>query len=61
MKIRTKQHPCNTMPLISAAHDSEVRYPATRAARQLARRWGLSPSVANAIVRANGFGPSEEQ
>jgi len=61
MKIRPKQLPYNTLPLFAFVRDSELRHPPSTAAKKLARQYGLSPSLAEAIVRANGFGPIDRR
>ena len=59
MKIAPKQLPYNTLPLFAAARTAELRRPVNRAAKHLACRCGVSMSAANAIARANGYGPKD--
>jgi hypothetical protein len=59
MKIRPKQLPFNTLPLFASARTSEQRYPSNAAAKKLAHQYGLSTSLADAIVRASGYGPKD--
>jgi hypothetical protein len=59
MKILPKQLPFNTLPLFAAARTAELRHPPSTAAKKLIQRYRLSACVAEAIVRANGYGPKD--
>lgn len=59
--INRQALPFNTTQLGQAARASELREPMDRAAKMLVRRYGLSPSLAKVIARANGCGPWNEK
>lgn len=45
------------LPLFQAARARELQLRPSRAEKAIAKRYGVSPTLARAIARANGYGP----
>ncbi len=59
--IPRKSQKINDLPLFRWARASQLRRRPPQAAIRLARRYGVSIDIANAIIQANDYGPREDR